>query len=163
MKNAAHRHSNIPSSYLILIRENKILLSLRCNTGFEDGKYSLVAGHCEEGETFTQCLIREAKEEVGIELLAGDIQVAHVMHRNSYTPIDNERVDVFFTAKKWTGTLENKEPDKCDDLAWFDLDNLPRNTILYICQAIEMIEAGTFYSEHGWNSEQKSSIIERAF
>jgi ADP-ribose pyrophosphatase YjhB (NUDIX family) len=153
------RHKIVPSSYLVLFKDGKTLLSRRCNTGVEDGKYSLVAGHCEEGETFTQCLIREAKEEAGIELLAEDVQVAHVMHRNSYTPIDNERVDVFFTAKKWTGTIENKELDKCDDLVWFDLDNLPINTISYIRQAVEKIQANMFYSEHGWSAEQQTSAI----
>ncbi len=31
--------------YLILIREGKILLLRRFNTGWEDGKYTLIFGH----------------------------------------------------------------------------------------------------------------------
>ena len=34
--------------YLVLERDGKVLLSLRENTGYEDGKWSLVAGHAEE-------------------------------------------------------------------------------------------------------------------
>jgi len=54
------RHMNIPASYLVLINdEEKVLLLRRYNTGFKDGMYSLVAGHVDEGENFTQALIRE--------------------------------------------------------------------------------------------------------
>ena len=55
------RHTNIPASYLVLFDHNKVLLLRRFNTGYEDGNYSLIAGHVEEGETFTKCIIREAK------------------------------------------------------------------------------------------------------
>lgn len=145
------RHQNIPASYLVLIKDNKVLLQRRFNTGYEDGKYSMVAGHVDKGETFTQCIIRETKEEAGIELKPENIKVAHVMHRNSGTEENNERVDVFFTADRWDGEIENKELNKCDDLSWFDLDNLPDNVIPYIKQAIDCIKSKIFYSEHGWH------------
>ena len=142
------RNYNIPASYLALIQNGKILLLKRFNTGYEDGKYSMVAGHVEEGETFTEAIIREAYEEAGVELQAEDIKVAHVMHRKS---IDSERVDVFFTAENWQGKIDNKEPGKCNELAWFDLDQLPENAIPYIKQAINCIRNKVYYSECGWN------------
>ena len=145
------RHQNIPASYLTLLKDNKILLLRRLNTGYEDGNYSMVAGHVDANETFTQCIIREAKEEAGILLKPEDLKVVHVMHRNSGTPEDNERVDVFFIAEKWDGEIVNKEPYKCDDLSWFDLDAIPKNVIPYIKQAIEGIKNKTHYSEHGWH------------
>ena len=40
---------------------------------------------------------------------------------------------------------------KCDDLSWFDLDDLPDNIILYIKQAINRIRDNIHYSEHGWS------------
>jgi len=61
-----------------------------------------------------------------------DLKVAHVMHRNSGTEENNERVDAFFVAEKWGGKIENRESNKCDDLSWFDLNNLPDNIISYI-------------------------------
>lgn len=144
------RHKIVPASYLILFKNNEILLQRRFNTGYEDGKYSVAAGHVEKGETFTQCLIREVKEEIGILLNPEDLKVVHVVHRNSGTEENNERTDVFFTAENWEGNIENKEPHKCDDLSWFDLNNLPENIIPYIRQAIDCIKNKTFYSEHGW-------------
>ncbi len=144
------RHQNIPASYLTLIKGNKILLLRRYNTGYEDGNYSMIAGHVDPGETFTQCIIREAEEEAGILLKPKDLEVVHVMHRNSGTSENNERVDVFFIAEKWDGEITNKEPHKCDDLSWFDLDNIPENIIPYIKQVIEGIRNKIYYSEYGW-------------
>ncbi len=134
------------ASYILFVQDGKILLSRRYQTGFEDGNYSLPAGHTEPGETFTQALIREIDEEIGITLAPDNVVVSHVMHRK----FGRENIDVFFTAKNWTGIPENKEPEKCDDLAWFPVDNLPNNTIPYIRQAIENSLKGVFYSEHGW-------------
>ncbi len=142
--------NNIPASYLFLLRNNKILLLRRFNTGYEDGNYSLIAGHVEKGESFTQCMIREAKEEAGIILKPGNLKVVHVMHRNSGQAKKYERIDVFFQGFEWEGTIENIEPHKCDDLSWFNLENLPSNTIPYIKQAITNILKNQDYSEHGW-------------
>ena len=120
------------------------------NTGYEDGNYSVIAGHVEPGESFTQCIIREAHEEAGITLAPEDLEVVHVMHRDSKQSSVNQRVDVFYTAKKWEGEITNMEPEKCDDLSWFDLNQLPSNIIPYIRKVIENIQASVFYSEDGW-------------
>jgi len=143
------RHKVIPTSHLFLIKNNKILLLRRFNTGYEDGNYGVVAGHVDKGESFTQCMTREAEEEAGVILEPENLKVAHIMHRNCGE--DNERVDAFFIAEKWDGKIEIKEPDKCDDLSWFDLDNLPNNVIPYIKQAIDCIRNKTFYSEREYN------------
>ncbi len=143
------RHKVIPASYLVLRDEEKVLLLWRFNTGYEDGKYSLPAGHVDAGETFTETVIREVGEEIGITLKWEDVRMAHMMHRKS---VDSERVDTFFTIEEWTGEPKNMEPNKCDDLSWFPLDKLPENTIPYIRQALECIRDGKFYSEFGWDN-----------
>lgn len=141
---------NIPASYLVLINdEDKVLLLRRFNTGFKDGMYSLVAGHVDDGETFTQALIRESLEEAGLEVLPENSTVGHIMHRKSETD-GSERVDVFYVVKNWSGEVTNCEPHKCDELVWHDFDNLPENTIDYIRFALESIRDGVMYSEFGW-------------
>ena len=141
------RFKLVPSSYLIIIKDGKILLSRRYNTGYEDGSYSLVAGHVDEHEAFTQALVREVKEESSLDINPDDVEVIHVMHRKC--PND-ERIDIFFKVNKWKGDPKIMEPDKCDDISWFSLDALPKNTVPYIRKAIENISKGIFYSEFGW-------------
>lgn len=129
---------------LVLIKEDKILLSRRYNTGYGDGYYSFPAGHLEEGETLKEGVVREAKEEVGIDINMSDLELIHVMDRNV---INNERMAFFFKAKEWKGDLINMEPEKCDDLKWFKINELPENTIPYIRSAINFYLNSVSYSE----------------
>ncbi|MGL4539936.1 MAG: NUDIX domain-containing protein [Candidatus Rhabdochlamydia sp.] len=69
--------------YLIVKKKNAILLSLRQNTGYYDGSYGLVSGHVEEEESAINALIREAKEEAGIQLFSSQIKPIHIMHRKN--------------------------------------------------------------------------------
>ncbi|NCO05318.1 MAG: NUDIX domain-containing protein [Candidatus Magasanikbacteria bacterium] len=137
------RHSIIPAVYLMAIKEEKILLIRRYQTGYMDGSYSLPAGHVEQGEFATQALRREIKEEINIELQEQDLTCVHVVHRIK----DDERVDFHFIADKWSGEIINKEPHKCDDISWFPLNDLPQNIIPVVKQAIENYQKGIFFSE----------------
>jgi len=141
------RFKLIPTSHLILVDKGRILLLRRFNTGYEDGSYSVVAGHLDGNETFIQAINREAREEAGIEIRPEDLEVVHVMHRRGP---NEERIDFFIRAQKWNGQLKIMELNKCDDLRWFDLDNLPENIIPYVGQAINCLTKKVFYSERGW-------------
>lgn len=146
------RHGVIPVSYTILMKGKKILLLRRSRMGHEEAGYSLIAGHVESGESFMQCAIRESKKKVGISLVPDNIFAVHTMHRNSGSyKNNNERVDMFFVATQWTGKITNREPQKCAELLWRDVDQLPDNTIPYIAQAINKIVQEECYSEWGWN------------
>lgn len=68
------------------------------------------------------------------------------MHRRA----ENERMGFFFRPSRWSGEPENREPDKCDDLAWFAWGDWPANTIPYIRAALEKVTAGEPYSAFGW-------------
>ena len=138
----------IASSYLFLIKNEKILLSRRFQTGYQDGKFSLPAGHVEDQESVTAALCREVTEEIGLKILPKDAQLVHVMHRRE----DDIRMDFFFTAKRWRGALNNCEPKKCDLLKWFPLNRLPSTTIPYIRHAIKSYRKHIFFSEFGWQS-----------
>lgn len=132
------------SCYVFFVRDNKILLARRQNTGYRDGEYNLPAGHIEEKEFASKGAIREALEEVGVSIEPENLIPAHMMHRKCD---DHTRAEFFFSAKEWKGELINAEPDKCDQIAWFPFDELPENTIPYIRTAIEKWHAGNFYSE----------------
>lgn len=130
--------------YLILKGGGKILLLRRFHTGFEDGNYGLVSGHINGGESITNAMIREAKEEAGIDILPEDLKIVHVMHRKC-GDLAHERICFFLSASEWDG-----EPDKCDDIGWFSINSLPLNTIDYIKRAIDYSDNNIFFSEDGW-------------
>jgi 8-oxo-dGTP diphosphatase len=132
--------------HLFFLHNDRVLLLRRFNTGWEDGNYSVPAGHVDAGETVTQAAIREAREEIGVRLEPQDVEVVHVMHRKS----EDERIDFFLLARRWTGEIANREPDKCDDLAWYPVASLPGNTIPYVRQALHNCQNGMLFSEFGW-------------
>ena len=66
--------------HLLLVKNDRVLLLRRYNTGYEDGNYSVVAGHIEGGEDLKTAMIREAREEAGIEILRSKLEVVGVIH-----------------------------------------------------------------------------------
>ena len=130
--------------HLFFLRNNQILLLRRSNTGFRDGEYSVPAGHLDGGETVLQAGIREAKEEVGVDLREADMVFSTVMHRIE----DDERVDFFIQVREWEGQPFNAEPEKCDDVRWVEIDALPNNTVPYVRQALENHLNGISFDEY---------------
>jgi 8-oxo-dGTP pyrophosphatase MutT (NUDIX family) len=132
--------------HVFFLRRGHVLLLRRFNTGYEDGNYSVPAGHLDGGETVVQAAIREVREEVGLTLAPGDVAVVGTMHRKS----ESERVDFFVVASRWSGEPSNCEPGKCDELRWAPLDALPVNTIPYVRRALENYQNGVWYEEFGF-------------
>jgi len=132
--------------HLFFFRENEILLSRRFNTGYCDGEYSVPAGHLDGDETIRAAAAREAEEEVGVRIEAGELRFSSVMHRIE----GDERVDFFVQVPQWQGEIVNAEPDKCDDLRWVNITKLPDNTIPYVRRAIGNHLDGITFDEFGW-------------
>ena len=132
--------------HLLFIRDNSILIARRKATGYRDGEYSVPAGHLDGDETVLSAGVREAREEVGLELNESDLEFAGVMHRRE----DDERVDFFIRVANWQGEPFNAEPDKCDDLRWAGLDALPENMVPYVRRAIDNLRHGRVFDEFGW-------------
>jgi 8-oxo-dGTP diphosphatase len=132
--------------HLLLLRGQEVLLLRRCNTGYEDGNYSVIAGHLEGNETATRAMAREASEEAGIRVAPADLRFVHVMHRKEAAAAD-ERIDLFFVATRWEGEPHIREPDKCSELRWVALDALPPNVVPYVRAALEHYRQQRPYAE----------------
>lgn len=143
-----HQPTAILASYLVLKHDGKVLLAKRHNTGYCDGQWGLPAGHVEAGETFTQALVREMQEELGIGLAVNDLHLVHVNHRKAEDR--SERVNAFFVAESWSGEVGNREPEKCSAVEWFPMEQLPEMVIPYIRETLEHIGKGSGYQEEGW-------------
>ena len=148
------RYKCIVAVFLILTRENEgqteVLLQKRYNTGYMDGKYDAAcSGHLESNESLSMALVREAKEEINLEIDEKDLELVAIVH-----PYQEGYLNIFFTTKRYSGTPHIMEPDKCSDLQWFDINNLPHNTIERIRNVIENMKKGILY-DNGDFSLQK--------
>lgn len=133
--------------YLVLRNESgEVLLLRRAGTGWQDGNFSLAAGHVDPGENATSALIREAEEELGIVVEHAHVSLVHVMYRRDAT----NYVDLYFSASDWTGVPKVMEPDKADMLQWCDPLMLPENTVAVVRQALICIQQGIPFSEANW-------------
>ncbi|WP_282942056.1 NUDIX domain-containing protein [Paenibacillus sp. RC67] len=135
------------SVHILFYRNEEVLLLKRQNTGFMDGKWSVVAGRMDGNEEVVSAAIREAKEEAGVDIDPSEIKVVGVMHRKNTS---SEWVDFYLLVNTWRGTITNVEPHKCEELRWFSLRELPNNMIPYIRKAIEREHKQMWFESHGW-------------
>ncbi|GGK01415.1 DNA mismatch repair protein MutT [Pilimelia anulata] len=141
------RYRSIVDVHLILVRDGRILLGLRRNTGYADGHWHLPSGHLEKGESLLAGIIREAEEEIGLRLAAADLRFVQLVHHAD--PGEEPRVGVFFEATRWTGEPVNAEPHKCAELRWFPAARIPAETLAYPAEAIARYLRGEPFAVHG--------------
>ncbi len=132
--------------HLLFFRGDQILLLRRFNTGYADGQYSVPAGHLDGDETVMAAAAREAAEETGLRLDIEELAFSSVIHRME----EEERIDFFVHVRRWQGEPINNEPEKCDELRWEKMDELPDNLIPYVRQGIQNHLTGTNFYEFGW-------------
>ncbi len=144
---STQRFSLRAAVYLLLQKDNKVLLLRRFNTGWRDGMYTLPAGHIDGNETVVATMAREAQEETGIIIQQKNLRVVHVVHQVG----DTEYIDFYLTANKWQGEPSVTELDKCDDLQWFPLKKLPDNLLPNVRDALKRYKNGETFSEFMWD------------
>lgn len=94
------------------------------------------------GETPRMAAVREAKEEAGIDISIDNLKFLGVQYLQS----NDERLNFYFSCEVRDGEITNMEPEKCDDIKWFDLDALPEN-IDYPVLFLERCLKGEVYQE----------------
>jgi 8-oxo-dGTP diphosphatase len=129
----------------------RVLLAERAGTGYADGWVHVPGGKLEDGETAQEAAIREAREELGVEVDPADVEFVTVVHHRS--PEGETRVGFFFTTRTWTGNPVNAEPDKCARLLWADPATLPDDTWPYSRAGLAQLAPGGLpYTVDGWPS-----------
>ena len=133
---------------LVLLNDKgQVLLQKRCNTGYMDGKYGLVAGHLEKDESLVDGIIREAKEEIDAILDKNNIEFVCMIRRG-----DNcDYVNTYFKYINYNKEIQINEPKKCLELKWFDIDKLPDNIIPNDKRAINNMNKKLYLDEYDFN------------
>ncbi len=110
----------------ILLKEGRLLMYKR-NKSLGRGLWELPGGNLEFGENFEDCLLREFKEETGLDVkIEKLISIApSKMYGNHYivfsflvSPINLEQ------------KVELLEPDIHQKWEWFNIDNLPTDLFI---------------------------------
>ena len=94
-----HRRRVVVDVILLLMRNGRILLRERANTGYGDGAYEPPTGQLADRETIVETAIRVASAEAGIAIRAENVSLAHVMHDVS----GSGRIAFFLTVSGWQG------------------------------------------------------------
>ncbi len=148
------QHPHIASFVIVRNEEGKIALVLRSNTKWMNGHYGMPSGKVEHAESFSAAAVREAKEEIGIDVAIEDLEHAITVHRYSVEENNDkenmEWVDVYFEVNNYQGEVHNAEPHMHDEVAWFAVDELPDNTIPAVKATLEAWAEGKKYLEYGY-------------
>jgi 8-oxo-dGTP diphosphatase len=134
----------VPAAYVLLRRDDQVLLQLRQNTGYRDGFWAMAAaGHVEQDESVFEAAVREAKEELGIAIDAAELVPLCGMHRThgNHRSVD-ERADFFFECRLWSGEPQVMEPGKNAGLDWFPLGALPTPVVPHELLVLQRLRAG---------------------
>jgi len=114
---------------LLIIRGGRVLLMRRSNTDFGDGFWGLPGGGLDGGEPIKEAIIREASEELGIEMKRDALEFTSCIHVAPHFRTPEEMLLFCFRAKKYRGHIVNKEPHKCTEIKFFPLAALPHDTL----------------------------------
>jgi NAD+ diphosphatase len=99
----------------LVYRDNGILLTRKA--GYAPGRYTVVAGFVEAGESLEQCLAREVAEEVGVA-------IRNPRYFGSQPwPFPNSLVMAF--SAEWAGGEARPDRTELEDARWFAVDALP--------------------------------------
>jgi 8-oxo-dGTP diphosphatase len=132
---------NVPKvgvGVLILNDAGQVLLTLRKRPP-EAGHWSIVGGKVDFLETLEHCAIREAREEVGLQIaLVGLLCVT-----DHCLPNENQHwVSPAYLGRIISGEPRNCEPDKTRQVEWFSLTALPINLTITASNAIQAYNQG---------------------
>jgi NAD+ diphosphatase len=109
-------YPHLHPAVIVMVRDGDRVLLAR-KAGWAPGRYALVAGFVDNGESLEACVAREVKEEVGVEVT--DVQ--YVGSQNWPFP---SQLMVGFVAR-YAGGEVAIDPEELEDARWFPVTNLP--------------------------------------
>jgi NAD+ diphosphatase len=109
-------YPHLHPAVITLVRDGSRVLLAR-KAGWAPGRYALVAGFVDNGESLEGAVAREVKEEVGVEVT--DVQ--YVGSQNWPFP---SQLMIGFVARYAGGEI-TIDKEELEDARWFDCDKLP--------------------------------------
>ena len=105
----------------ILVRDGRVLLCHRHpDRRWYPDVWDTPGGHVDAEEGPVDALVREMREELGIEIVVDTAEPFATFHDGSETRMR------FWVIERWLGDVTNRAPDEHDDVAWFEASDLDR-------------------------------------
>lgn len=102
----------------------EVLLGKRlAKAGFDT--WGFVGGHLRTGESIIDGAKREIYEELGTEVQIEPINKIIAVRENSLPPGFIHHITIIILGRYIGGNIKVNEPNKCEEWAWFSLDDLP--------------------------------------
>lgn len=126
-----------------IIKDGKVLL-LQRGDGDYAGSWSLPGGHLEFLERIDEAIVRELKEELNLEVDPENVELIAIT--DDLRPQINQHY-LHATFKVIIGDQEPvcNEPDKCTELHWFPIDELPKNIFPFQAKIFDTLRAKKLY------------------
>jgi len=137
--------SIILKARLILINDGKILLLKQRKPN--GGKYTLVGGTVEDFEMVKESLVREVKEEAGIDIKKSQLRLAHTLFKKKRI---GARIVIYFVCQRYAGKPKNMEPKKFKSVSWHPLNALPTPMSPTVKHVLRKFKDSIPYSEIDW-------------
>ena len=135
-----HSQTNVNTAYgpkvgvgvLLIDERGRILLTLRKRPP-EAGCWSIVGGKLDFFEPLEKCAVREALEEVGVE-----VAIERLLCVTDHCPREEGQhwVAPAYLGRILSGEATNREPDKTQEVRWFHPNQLPANLTMTARNAV---------------------------
>lgn len=155
------REEFLSAVYMLIFNDKgEVLFQRRSRTKLWPNFLALPAGHIDKGEDACQALVREAKEELNINITTKDIEDTFVVNRinKNLKPY----YDIYFIINNYSGDIKINEPSKCRELKWLELDKLSSDVIEFEKIAIDNYRKGIKFSTIKIDEEKDMERLNKA-
>ena len=135
-------NSNLLVWVVVQGMDGRVLLGRRDGSSYGHGLWGLPGGQVEAGEGLPEAAARELHEEMGLEVGSDALSVLGVRR---YAVDGVQGTDFLFLTRSWAG--EPQPLHKTSEIAWFEPDHLPTDTLPWLPAVLDAHLAGALVIE----------------
>lgn len=110
-----------------ILNSNSQVLLIKRKGSHGEGTWCPPGGHLEFGESWLDCAKRETKEESDLNITGAEFWG---VTNDVFKEENKHYITLALRAPGYSGEPKIMEPEKCTEIGWFDLNNLPKPLFL---------------------------------
>lgn len=138
MKEILYNYDNLTLEEIdeVIVRTKGLIINSKneITLGYSHKTYQFPGGHLEEGETLSECLLREIKEETGIEIKSAEIKPFEKItyyNKNYHNSGKNRKNEIYYFIIKTDDVydMNNSQLDEWEKDGNFTVKTLPLSNV----------------------------------